>query len=319
MDPQRRWLAFSGVSGVSNTSGGSKIARDIFAGTCGGIAVTLVGHPFDTAKVRLQSQSSVNPVYSGALDVVKKTIKWEGPQGLYKGVSSPLAGQIVFRSVLFGAFGAAKRWLSTNPDGTTRALTTLDFYKAGAITGFVSAFVEGPIDFFKSQIQVQIIRAKGDPKYKPAFTSVSGCVRNVFRTNGMMGPFQGLTATIIRNTPANSIYLGSFEVLKQQFAKYYGCTPKELPGVLTVTAAGTGGLMYWLAIYPIDQIKSAMMTDSIVKSERKFPTMASAVRQLYAEGGVPRFFKGFTPCLLRAFPANGVMLLTVDKVTTMLS
>ncbi len=36
--------------------------------------------------------------------------------------------------------------------------------------------------------------------------------------------------------------------------------------------------MYWLAIYPIDQIKSAMMTDSIVKSERKYPTMASAAR-----------------------------------------
>ncbi len=38
--------------------------------------------------------------------------------------------------------------------------------QAGAITGFVSAFAEGPIDFFKSQIQVQIIRAKGDINYK---------------------------------------------------------------------------------------------------------------------------------------------------------
>ncbi len=43
------------------------------------------------------------------------------------------------------------------------------------------------------------------------------------------------------------------------------------------------------------------------------------LQKLYAEGGVPRFYKGFTPCLLRAVPANGVMLLTVDKVTTMLS
>ncbi len=40
------------------------------------------------------------------------------------------------------------------------------YLQAGAITGFVSAFVEGPIDFFKSQIQVQIIRAKGDPNFK---------------------------------------------------------------------------------------------------------------------------------------------------------
>ena len=46
-----------------------------------------------------------------------------------QGVQSPLAGQVVFRSVLFGAFGAAKRWLSTNPDGSTRPLTTADFYK----------------------------------------------------------------------------------------------------------------------------------------------------------------------------------------------
>ena len=29
----------------------------------GGIAVTLVGHPFDTTKVRLQTQSSTNPIY----------------------------------------------------------------------------------------------------------------------------------------------------------------------------------------------------------------------------------------------------------------
>lgn len=43
--------------------------------------------------------------------------------------------------------------------------------QAGAITGFVAAFFESPIDFFKSQIQVQIIRSKQDPNYKRAFPS----------------------------------------------------------------------------------------------------------------------------------------------------
>ena len=32
--------------------------------------------------------------------------------------------------------------------------------------GFVAAFSEGPIDFYKSQIQVQIIRSKQNPDYK---------------------------------------------------------------------------------------------------------------------------------------------------------
>ena len=100
------------------------------------------------------------------MDCVKKTLQWEGVPGLYKGVTSPLAGQMFFRATLFSAFGASKRWLGTNADGTTRALTTADFYKAGFITGAAAAFAESPIDFYKSQIQVQMVRAKADPTYK---------------------------------------------------------------------------------------------------------------------------------------------------------
>ena len=52
------------------------------------------------------------------------------------------------------------------------------------------------------------------------------------------------------------------------------CRPKDLPGWMTVTAAGLGGLAYWVTIYPLDQIKSAMSTDSIIVSQRKYPNMA---------------------------------------------
>lgn len=74
-----------------------------------------------------------------------------------------------FRATLFGAFGGSKRWLAQNWDGSSRELTVADFYKAGMMTGFAAAFTEGPIDFYKSQMQVQIIRAKADPNYKCKF------------------------------------------------------------------------------------------------------------------------------------------------------
>ena len=41
------------------------------------------------------------------------------------------------------------------------------------MTGFVAAFTEGPIDFYKSQVQVQIIRTQSDPNYKRAPCQVS--------------------------------------------------------------------------------------------------------------------------------------------------
>jgi solute carrier family 25 carnitine/acylcarnitine transporter 20/29 len=300
-------------------SSGRKFVKDVIAGTTGGLAVVAVGQPFDTIKVRLQTQPSVNPIYSGFLDCARKTVAWEGPTGLYKGVASPLAGQMVFRMTLFSAFGGAKRWLSTNADGSTRPLVTSDFFKAGAMTGFAAAFAEGPVDFYKSQIQVQIVRSKVNPDYKPPFTKVLDCVRQTFRYNGIKGPYQGLGATLVRNVPANSVYLGSFEVMKREVAKYQQRPVSELHPATVTALGGLGGIFYWLVIFPVDAVKSVMQTDDIRKPQRKFPTMASAAQQLWAEGGLRRFYKGFTPAIIRAAPANGVMLMTVDKVTIYLA
>ena len=288
------------------------------SGTAGGIAVVAVGHPFDTVKVRLQSQSITKPIYSGAFDCVKKTLAWEGVGGLYKGVASPLAGQMLFRATLFSAFGESKRWLGTNADGTTRELTNIDYYKAGMMTGFVAAFTEAPIDFYKSQIQVQILRLRADPTYKPPYTSVVECVKSTLKTSGVRGPFQGLGPTILRNTPANAVYLGSFEVMKKKMAEVKECKVSELSAPLVIGAGGFGGVLYWLCIYPVDVIKSAMMTDSIIPAERKYPNMLSTAKKLWGEGGVSRFYKGFTTCILRAAPANGVMLYTVGLMQSLL-
>ena len=53
-----------------------QIFIDYVSGVCGGIAVVLVGHPFDTTKTRLQT--APQGFYSGTIDCVKKTLKWEG-------------------------------------------------------------------------------------------------------------------------------------------------------------------------------------------------------------------------------------------------
>ena len=62
-----------------------------------------------------------------------------------------------------------------------------------------------------------------------AYTTVFDCVKATIRNNGIRGPFQGLSATLVRNAPANSIYLGSFEVMKEQMAQYKGCEKTQLP------------------------------------------------------------------------------------------
>jgi solute carrier family 25 carnitine/acylcarnitine transporter 20/29 len=50
--------------------------RSFVAGGAGGICAVVVGHPFDLVKVRMQTAEK--GVYSGAMDVVKRTIAREG-------------------------------------------------------------------------------------------------------------------------------------------------------------------------------------------------------------------------------------------------
>ena len=50
--------------------------RSLAAGGVGGVCAVIVGHPFDLVKVRMQTAEK--GIYTGAIDVVKKTVAREG-------------------------------------------------------------------------------------------------------------------------------------------------------------------------------------------------------------------------------------------------
>jgi len=90
--------------------------KDLTAGTGGGILQCLVGHPFDTVKVRLQTDSVTNPKYNGVVDCVKKIVGEEGVGGLFKGVQSPLTGIAALNAVLFFSYGQFKTIFQKYPN-----------------------------------------------------------------------------------------------------------------------------------------------------------------------------------------------------------
>lgn len=73
-----------------------------------GVIGKYIEYPFDTIKVRLQSQPSGSPaIYSGPLDCFRQSITRDGILGLYRGISAPLAGAAIETSSLFFSVGLA--------------------------------------------------------------------------------------------------------------------------------------------------------------------------------------------------------------------
>jgi solute carrier family 25 carnitine/acylcarnitine transporter 20/29 len=57
--------------------------KSFASGGFGGVSCVLVGHPFDLTKTRLQTAAP--GTYTGAIDVVRKTIASDGIRGLVCG------------------------------------------------------------------------------------------------------------------------------------------------------------------------------------------------------------------------------------------
>lgn len=88
---------------VSHAVGqGEEALKDIVCGSVAGVVGKYIEYPFDTIKVRLQSQPNTTPLrYSGPLDCFKQSLQRDGFLGIYRGISAPLVGAAVETSTLF--------------------------------------------------------------------------------------------------------------------------------------------------------------------------------------------------------------------------
>jgi ornithine carrier protein len=88
---------------------GEEAIKDIVCGSVAGVVGKYIEYPFDTVKVRLQSQPDTVPLrYTGPLDCIKKSLQRDGFIGIYRGISAPLVGAAVETSTLFFSVSAQR-------------------------------------------------------------------------------------------------------------------------------------------------------------------------------------------------------------------
>ncbi|GMY29764.1 mitochondrial carnitine/acylcarnitine carrier-like protein [Fagus crenata] len=286
------------------------VAKDLAAGTVGGAAQLIVGHPFDTIKVKLQSQPAPLPgqplKYAGAMDAVRQTIAAEGPRGLYKGMGAPLATVAAFNAVLFSVRGQMEALLRSQPGVP---LTVSQQIVCGAGAGVAVSILACPTELIKCRLQAQSALAGSGSAGVAKYGGPMDVARQVLRSEGgVRGLFKGLFPTMAREVPGNAAMFGVYEALKQYLAG--GQDTSKLGRGSLIVAGGLAGGSFWISVYPTDVVKSVIQVDDY--KNPKYSGSIDAFRKILAAEGVKGLYKGFGPAMARSVPANAACFLAYE-------
>lgn len=276
------------------------------SGGFGGMCLVAVGHPLDTIKVRVQTQT----IYKGTFDCFKQTCAKEGPMALYRGMGAPLAGVTPMYALCFLGYGIGKG-IFCDADAFDK-LKLGQIAMAGATSAFFTTPILAPGERLKCILQVQTDKSKfkgpgdvGRHLWKEAGGGVAG-LRSINR---------GFCATFTRDAVASAFYFSTYEYLKKQFTP-----PGESgPGTLaTLFCGGIAGIFNWAFAIPFDTMKSKIQ----INPELYPNGMRDVASQMIKADGsraILSMYKGFTAVMLRAFPANAACFLGVETAVSTLN
>ncbi|KRZ80268.1 Protein dif-1 [Trichinella papuae] len=279
--------------------------RNFLAGGIGGVCCVVTGHPFDTIKVRLQTASTATGGFgTSTLSCLKKTVVDEGILALYKGMAAPVAGVAPLFALYFFGCSIGKRLQQTSAD---EQLSIIKTFNAGALSGMMTTLIVAPGERIKCLLQVQHQHQRSEAQY----TGPVDVFKKLYKEGGIRSIYRGTVATLLRDVPASGAYLATYECLMRSMksSDYISIVQSdtgELSVSKTLLAGGVAGLANWAVALPQDVLKSRLQ----IAPSGMYPNgMRDVARQLIREEGPLALYRGFTPVMLRAFPANAACFL----------
>ena len=190
----------------------------LVAGCSGGVLNALVGHPFDTIKVRAQTASAGDQTSVTSLS------------GLFDGIGSQLVGVTPFWMLFYFGYKLGRQ---LQPNDGLLSLT-----RAGMIAGALSSLVYCPVQGVKCVAQAE------------RKTSAAALRQLTSDYRKPLGIYRGLLPTLCYTIPAQAAFYLSYEVLAARL-------PAAIQGLLReLVSGGLAGIVEFSVGMPMDTLKT---------------------------------------------------------------
>ncbi|KAF9485293.1 mitochondrial carrier [Pholiota conissans] len=194
--------------------------------------------------------------------------------------------------------------------------TAVKFLFAGGIAGAVSRTCTAPFDRLKIFLITRPPELGG-----PSLTGqtkhtgiriIGNALTRIYSEGGLLAFWTGNGLSVAKIFPESAIKFFAYESAKRAFAKYYDKVddPRDISGFSRFLSGGIGGISSQLSIYPIETLKTQMMSNTGQQKRH----LIDAMRHVWALGGVRRYYRGLTIGLVGVFPYSAIDMSTFEAL-----
>merc|ERR1711974_477388 len=268
----------------------------LLGGVAAGISKT-VAAPVERIKLLVQNQDEMikqgrlERPYTGVMDCFSRVIKEEGMGSLWRGNLANVIRYFPTQALNFAFKDTYKKIFLGGVDKHTQFWRFfLGNLASGGAAGGTSLLFVYPLDF--------------------ARTRLADCLVKIFKSDGMLGLYQGFGVSLGGIIVYRAAFFGGFDTAKGMLFK----DPKNAPIWSSWLVAQTVTTVAGIISYPFDTVRRRMMMQSGVEaSERKYRSTAHCWKTIAAEEGAGAFFKGAFSNVLRG-TGGAIVLVMYDEL-----
>ena len=235
-----------------------------------------------------------------------------------------MANQIIMNSVMLSVFHKVKD--VTSQSGMDDKYTALC---SGFLSGFTTACLSTPFDWFKIQAQLSLTKSSNKPTEVIARTDVLSICKHLWHDNNQQMTkviqtiYRGHVPNLAREGVFTMVYLGMYDLISNavKVKRYQQMNQQQqyLPMHDVIMISSFTGACAWICNYPFDTIKSVMQSSKKKQGNRNNSlSIGSTIKAIYKSSGVTSFFRGMGPSTCRAMLVTSSRMLAYEKTLQIL-
>ncbi|KAI0422240.1 mitochondrial folate carrier protein [Xylaria grammica] len=304
-------------------AGLSPASVETIAGLSAGSVATLVVHPLDIVKTRMQIHRS-NAATSHALttlSVIRGLTRTPHPvAALYRGLTPNLLGNASSWASFFFFKAQAESIIlaikGSPPADHVAALTPQDYFVASGVAGMFTQVLTNPIWVLKTRMLSSDRGAAG------AYPSMWAGAAQLLQAEGWRGFYRGLGISLL-GVSHGAVQFTVYDPLKQMYIKRRQKLAERtdrpndhgkqwMTNEATLVISSVSKLVAGAVTYPYQVIRSRLQNYDA--DERFGRGIRGVARRTWREEGWRGFYRGIIPGVVRVMPATWVTFLVYENI-----